>query len=68
MKVEEALKGIMGGETKMFSFKEGKLVLGASSPQEANDLFLKSRQIKKEINEALGSRVVEKIRYRVKID
>jgi len=68
VKVEEALEGLLGEETKMVSFKEGKLVLGTASPQEANDLFLKSRQVKKGINDALGSRVVEKIRYRVKID
>ena len=68
VKVEEALKNLLPGDTKMVSFKEGKLVLGASSPQAANDLYLKSRQIKKEVNQKLGAKVVEKIRYRAQTD
>ncbi|MEX1061883.1 MAG: DciA family protein [Patescibacteria group bacterium] len=68
IKVEEALRELLPQETKMISFKEGKLILGTSSASQANNLFIQSRQIKKDINQALGAKVVERIRYRAQAE
>ncbi|MDP2736036.1 MAG: DciA family protein [bacterium] len=64
MKVEEALKGLLPPEVQMVSFKEGRLILNVPSASYASDIYLRSREIKKKINESLKSKVVSEIRFR----
>lgn len=47
------------------SFKEGILTVGVSSSAEAASLHPKSEEIAEKINQKLGERTVEKIRFKI---
>ncbi len=64
LKVEEATKKLLPAWAEMISFREGRLLLSAPSPSHAQELFLQSNVLKKKINEELGGKVVEEIRFR----
>jgi len=49
----------------MISFREGRLLIGTPSPAHSQEIFLQSRELKRKINEGLGGKVVEEIKYRV---
>lgn len=65
LQVEEKTRKILPAWAKMISFREGRLLLSTPSPSHAQELFLQSTILKKRINEELGGKVVEEIKYRV---
>ena len=48
----------------MISFREGRLLIGTPSPAHSQEIYLQSRELKRKINEGLGGKVVEEIRFR----
>ncbi|MEX1068291.1 MAG: hypothetical protein WED08_00550, partial [Patescibacteria group bacterium] len=50
---------------KMISFREGRLIIGTPSPTHSQEIFLQARDLKRKVNEGLGGKIVEEVRYRV---
>lgn len=65
IKVENEVKKGAPRWVEMISFKDGKLTLSVPSPSHAQELYLKSRELIRKINEGVGGKTVEKIRFRV---
>ncbi len=65
LKVEEAAQKLLPDWAGMISFREGRLLLSTPSPSHAQELFLQADVLKKKINEQLGGRVVENLKFRV---
>jgi len=66
LKVEREAKKHLPPWAKMISFREGRLLIGTPSPAHSQEIFLQSRELKRKVNEGLGGKVVEEIRYRIK--
>jgi predicted nucleic acid-binding Zn ribbon protein len=66
--VEKECKKILPKEleAKMISFRQGRLLIATTSSSRAQELYLQSREIAKKINEGLGKKAVEEIRYRIR--
>lgn len=64
VKVENEVEREAPRWTKMISFKDGKLTLSVPSPSHAQELYLKSRELMRKINEGVGGKTVERIRFR----
>ena len=64
LKVEEISRKILPAWAGMISFREGRLLLSVPSSSHAQELFLQSNVLKKKINEELGGKVVEEVRFR----
>jgi len=65
LKVEQESQKHLPAWAKMISFREGRLLIGTPSPSHSQEIYLQSRELKRKINEGLGGKVVEEIRYRV---
>ena len=65
IKVEEEVEKKAPRWAKMVSFKDGRLTLEVPSPAHAQELYLESRELLKKINEGVGRKVSDKIRFRV---
>ena len=65
LKVEQEFQKHLPDWAKMISFREGRLLIGTPSPAHSQEIFLQSRELKRKINEGLGGKVVEEIKYRV---
>jgi len=66
LKVEQETKKHLPPWARMISFREGRLLIGTPSPAHSQEIFLQSRELKIKINEGLGGKVVEEIRYRIR--
>jgi predicted nucleic acid-binding Zn ribbon protein len=64
VKVENAVKKEAPSWVEMVSFKDGKLTLSVPSPSHAQEIYIKSRDLTRKINEEVGGKTVEKIRFR----
>jgi len=64
LKVEVEAKKILPSWATMISFREGRLLVSTPSPSHAQELYLNSAVLIRNINEALGGKVVEKISFR----
>lgn len=47
--------------------REGRLLLGTPSPAHAQELYLKSFQLRQKINEGLGGEVVKEVKLKIKV-
>lgn len=65
LKVEEIAKKTLPAWAEMISFREGRLLLSVPSSSHAQELFLQANVLKKKINEELGGRIVESLKFRV---
>ena len=65
LQVEQEAQKHLPEWAKMISFREGRLILGTPSPAHSQELQLQALELKKKINEGLGGRILEEIRYRV---
>lgn len=50
----------------MHSYREGKLTLSTSSPTTSQEVFLYTKALKRRLNEALGGKVVEEIKLKIR--
>lgn len=64
LQVEKEAQKHLPDWARMVSFHEGRLILATPSPAHSQELYLQSSQIRRMINEGLGGKVVEEIRFR----
>lgn len=67
LKVEKEIQKHLPAYAKFISFREGRITLATLSPAHSQELYLQGRELIKKVNESLGGKVVEEIKYRVRV-
>jgi len=66
LQVEKETQKHLPDWAQMTSFREGRLNIATPSPAHSQELYLQSLELKQKINEGLGRKVVEEIKFRTR--